>query len=411
MKKKRWMWLVVVLIALVSGLVWYYTAGQVVKVEIVSVAKGDITCYIEDTATVKCHETQTIYSEGTGKIVEIKADAGDMVKSGDLLALLDKTSLNLQLEDAKAKISGAEAQLKGTDIVNYANRIEIAKASVEQAQIAYESALRTYESVKQLYEKDSSSKEDLDRAQDACKAAALALESARSELEEVKRGAPESVKEGYEAILEQAIIYKDVISDNIGKQEIKAAFDGMILEKLVDDNSYIMPATPAFIIGDNRLLELEADILADDAVDLRIGNIVEASGRAALGRTVKGKIAKIAPTAKTVVSVLGVNQKRVPVTVVLEGDTDFLKPGYDLDIKIVSQSKENILVVPDTAVFEYNGGSCVFVVENGLTVIRSIKKGIEGKELIEVLEGLGEKEKILAKPDNSVKAGMKVKGE
>lgn len=409
MKKKSLVWLILILFAVISGAVWYFANGQAVKAGIGSVTKGSVTRYIEETATVKCHKTRTIYTEGTGKILEIKAEAGDVVKSGDLLALLDKSGLELQLEEAQAKIDSARAQLKGTEMVNYVNRIEIAKASVEQAKLAYETALRTYNSVKQLYEENSSSKDDLDKAEDTKKSASLTLESAQSELAEVKRGASESVREGYEAALEQANVYRDMISDNIKKQEIRANFDGLILEKLVEDNSYIVPGTPAFVIGDNSLLELESDILAEDAACLKIGNAVEASGKAALGRTIKGKVAKIAPSAKTVVSALGVNQKRVMVTISLEGETDFLKPGYDLDIKVITDSKGNTLIVPDTSVFDQNGSSAVFVVENGRAVVRSIKKGIEGKDLTEVTEGLKEGEKILVKPDNGIRAGMKIK--
>lgn len=408
MKGKRLVWCAAILVVIAAGIGWYYTAGQSVKAEVASAEKGKIVCYIEDTATVKCHRTQTIYSEGTGRIVDLKVEPGDTVKPGDLLALLDTGGLKLQLEDAGAKVSAAQAQLKGTDIVNYANRIEIARASVEQAEIAYESAQRTYENVKQLYDGNTSSKDDLDKAQDAGKAAALTLEAARGELDEIKRGATESVKKGYEAALEQAVIYKDMISDNLKKQEIRAAFDGVVLEKLVEDNSYIIPGTPAFVLGDIRQLELEADILADDAVDLKVGNSVEASGKAVPDGMISGKVIKIAPSAKTVVSALGVNQKRVPVTISLEENIDFLKPGYDLDVKIITKSENAILTVPDTAVFEQDGDSFVFMVENNKAVIRKIIKGIEGKDQTGISEGLREGDKVLVKPDNSIKEGMKI---
>jgi HlyD family secretion protein len=349
-----------------------------------------------------------VYAEGTGKLTGILVGSGDTVKQGELLASMDKTSLELQLGDAKAKVSGARAQLKGTDIANYANKIEIAEASVERAEIANESALRTYDNVKQLYDKQTATKEQLDKAQDACREAAVGLEAAQSELNEIKRGTPDSVKEGYKALLEQAVISRDMISDSIKKQEIRASIGGVVLEKLIEDNSYIMPGTPAFVIGDPKNLELSAEILADDAAGLSIGNAVEASGKAASGNVVKGRITKIAPAAKTVVSALGVNQKRVPVTIELEGDISFLKPGYELDIKIVTQSRSDVLAVPDTAVFDYNGSSSVFVVEDGKTTIRKITKGIEAKDSIEVSDGLRQGEKILVKPENGVREGMRV---
>ena len=82
------------------------------------------------------------------------------------------------------------------------------------------------------------------------------------------------------------------------------------------------------------------------------------------------------------------NQKRVPVTIEISDDMGLLKPGYDLDIKIITEIKSDTLVIPDSAVFDYKGNSCVFVVDSGKAVIRQIKKGIESEKTIEVVEGL-----------------------
>jgi len=123
----------------------------------------------------------------------------------------------------------------------------------------------------------------------------------------------------------------------------------------------------------------------------------------------KGKVIKIAPEAKNITSSLGVNQKRVTSTIQITDDLDELKPGYDLDIKIITKMNSNTLVIPDTAVFDYKGNSCVFVIENGKTVLRQIKKGIESDKVIEVLQGLDAGEKIILKPDNNIKEGMKIK--
>ncbi|WP_066626752.1 efflux RND transporter periplasmic adaptor subunit [Clostridium magnum] len=123
---------------------------------------------------------------------------------------------------------------------------------------------------------------------------------------------------------------------------------------------------------------------------------------------IKGKITKIAPEAKNITSSLGVNQKRVPVTIELNDTAGLLKPGYDLDIKVITEVKKNTLIIPDTSVFDYKGNSCVFVVDNGKAVIKQIKKGIESEKLIEVIGGLKSGEKVLLKPDNNIKDGMKI---
>ena len=185
--------------------------------------------------------------------------------------------------------------------------------------------------------------------------------------------------------------------------------DGVILEKLVEKDVSVTPSTPAFVIGNVSHLELESDILTDDISKVKIGNDVEISGKAVGDKVFKGKVIKLAPEAKTEVSSLGVNQNRIPVTIGISDGVDQIKPGYVLDVKIITTAKSGIIEVPDSAVFDYQGKSDVFVAQNGKTVLKTIKKGIESDNIIEVIDGLKEGEVILSKPDNTIKEGIQIK--
>ncbi len=399
--KKKLKWIIVGLVVAAAGVAYYASKSAGVSADVISVTKGEMQQYLEETAQVVSKDEQTIYIEGTGKVIDINVDIGDTVKEGDELLSLDKADLELQLKDAEAAISASKAQLKGTELFNYANKIELAKVSVVQAENAYESAKRNYENVENLYKSNASSKEELQNAQDAYNAASTAFETAKLQLEDVKNG--------YKAQLERAIINRDTILRNIQKQEVKSTIDGVVIEKLVEKNSIAVSATPAFVIGDVNSLELEADILADDANKIKIGNEVEISGKSINDATLKGKVIKIAPVAEIVTSSLGVNQRRVPVTVKMEDDTNLLKPGYSVDVKIITNIKEDIIKVPDTSVFDYKDNSNVFIVENGIAMLRMVKRGIESGKFVEIQDGLKEGDIILVKPDNNIKEGIKIK--
>lgn len=136
---------------------------------------------------------------------------------------------------------------------------------------------------------------------------------------------------------------------------------------------------------------------------------MEISGKPIGNEIIKGEVAKIAPAAKNVTSSLGVNQKRVPVTIKIMGETNLLKPGYSLDVKIIIAVGKDIIKIPDTAVFDYQGQSKVFIVENGKAVLRTVKKRIANDNFVEIVEGLKEGDTILVKPDNNIKEGVKIK--
>lgn len=408
-KKVKSKWILVLGLLLVLGIVAVSRMAGGVKAEVVSVTKGELKQVIEETAEVLPHYRQTVYIEGSGKIIELKVDVGDYVKKGDLLLTLDKTDLEFQLRDAEAKLKAAQAQLNSTELINYANKIELAEAALTQAQIAYDSAQRNYEKTQLLFEAQVLSRGEFDKALDAKKIAEASLDSAQLQLKELKQGTPDYVRRGYESQLEQVLIQKDIILKNIKKQELRATSDGVVLEKLAEKNSLVGPSTPAFVIGSVNKLELEAGILADEAHGVKLGNPVEITGKALNEALLQGKVLKIAPQARTVVSSLGINQKRVPVTIALLAGTELLKPGYNVDIKILTAAKDNVLKVPASAVFDYQGKSQVFVLEKGKARLREVAKGIESNDFVEITQGLKEGETILTKPDNSIKEGIKIK--
>ncbi|MCX7614491.1 MAG: efflux RND transporter periplasmic adaptor subunit [Clostridiales bacterium] len=405
-KSLKWIAGAVVVLAAVSV---YELKNNGVQAEVTTLKKGEMVQYLEDTAQVLSNDKQTVYFESVGKVTDVYADVGDSVKKGELLLSLDKSDLELQLKDAKAKIEAAKATLSGTELKSYANQIEQAQVSVDQAQNSMESAEKNVQNAKALYEAGALSKNDFDTAEDTYQAAESSLNLAKLQLKNVQQGAPEYLKESYSAQLKQAVIYRDTILHSMEKQNVRAPIDGVVIERLIDKYAPAAAAAPAFIIENVKSLKLESDILADDAGKVKIGDEVQISGKAIGEAMLKGKITKIAPAAKTITSSLGVDQKRVPVTISLADTTGLIKPGYDLDIKIVLSRKTDIIKVTDTSVFDYKGSSHVFVLENGKAILRQVKKGIESGDEIEITEGLKEGECILVKPDNNIKEGIKIK--
>ena len=407
--KNKLKWTMGAAAVIAAGTVSYGLVSASVSTELYKISKGEIVQYIEETAQVKSKDRHTIYIEGAGKITGIYADVGDTVMQGDLLLTLDKTELELQLKNAEAGIAASKAQLSGTELKNYANEIEQARATANQAKVNYDSAKRSLDNAEALYRSQALSREEYDRAKDTADAALAALNAADSQLGDIKKGAPEYLKNGYTAQLEQAEITRDTIINSLGKQEVRAPAAGTVIERLVEKNSPAVPGMAAFIIDNTNNLEVEADILSDDINKVTAGNEVEISGRPLGNSILRGKVVKIAPAAKAEVSSLGVSQNRVPVTIEIKDNTSLLKPGFSVDVRIITNSSRNTLKVPDSAVFDYKGKSCVFVVESGQARLRIVEKGIENNDYIEILKGLKEGDTVITEPGNSIREGGRIK--
>jgi HlyD family secretion protein len=92
----------------------------------------------------------------------------------------------------------------------------------------------------------------------------------------------------------------------------------------------------------------------------------------------------------------------------MNNSVESLKPGYDMTVKVVTRRKEDTLLIPDKAVFEYQAKDHVFVNEEGVAKLRAIETGLESDEQVEVVTGLTEGEIIILTPADTLNEGTKV---
>lgn len=408
MKKKR-IWVLVIGIVLVASMLGVVFSSRGTEEAVVSAKRGDIKKYVEDIGTVRCRELEAVSIEGTGLIQAIPAEVGQQVKKGDLLLSMEKTELEIQLRNMDEKIKEIKASLDGSEIKNYAGAVEKAQIAVIQAQDAYELALDSYNDAKLLAEAGAISGEELKQRETALKNAQALADTAKIDLQQIEANTPDSVKAIYSAQLEQVVLSRESISHSLGKQKVTSPIDGVVLERNVEVNTVGVPGKVAFVIGNVDSMEIEAYILADDAADIKLGDEVEITERSEEKQVVEGKVIKIAPSAVEMTSSLGVNQKKVKITIEPVDFPDKLKHGYEVDVKIITERKNGVVLVPISAVFDYKESSCVFTVVDGKTVLRAVKKGIQDQESVEITDGLKEGEFVLSEPDISVKEGMRIK--
>ncbi|AOT70347.1 efflux RND transporter periplasmic adaptor subunit [Geosporobacter ferrireducens] len=406
--KKKVIWSLMIGIVLIASLLWGLL-NQGTAVEAAKVERGDIKKYVEDIGTVKCKELETISIEGSGRIQNVAAEVGQQVKRGELLLTMEKEQLEIQLKNANEKIKEIEASFQGSEIRNYATQVEKARIAVQQAEDTYLSALDDFNNAKLLYASGTVSRQEFNQKESGLKNAQASLNTAKIHLQEIENNTPDSIRAAYRAQLEQAVLNRESILLSLKKQEMRSPIDGIILERKVEANTVGVPGTIAFMIGNIENVEIEAYILTDDVTGVKLGDEVELIERSERKQMVEGKVVKIAPSATTITSSLGVNQKKVSVTIEALKQIVELKPGYEVDIKVITQRKNNVIMVPVSAVFDYKGKSCVFVIESEKAVLRTIQKGIQDEFFVEIMDGLKEGDLILSAPDNSIREGMKIK--
>ena len=156
-------------------------------------------------------------------------------------------------------------------------------------------------------------------------------------------------------------------------------------------------------------MEIKADLLSDDMGEVQEGQKVQVSAPVLGDKVLTGKIIKIYPRAEEKQSALGVIQRRVPVLISLDS-TGNLKPGYETRVSIVTQSRENVILVPREAIRSAGDKQKqVMLVVSGRVVWREVKTGLFDSNNIEIMEGLQAGEQIIRDASLSLKDKSRVR--
>lgn len=408
---KRIIWIVLILVVLSAvGYGVKMSGSKAVDVDTSTVKRGDIDKYVEETAVVRMENQTSIYSVQGGRVTEVLVDVGDNIKTGDVLARLDNKDVQLQIRALEAQKLTAAATYE--EALKPVEQEEINKltALVKSAEASYNEAKRVADNNKVLYESGAISLNTYQNSLSQLATAESSMETAKNNLALAQKDTTSSyAKKKYDAQIAGIQAQIEQQKKQLNDLTIKATMDGMVMAKEIEAGSFVQPGMLIFEIGSgSKEVFLESDILVDDIGNVKQGSAVIIENDDLGIKGVKGTVRMIYPKAFNKTSDLGIEQKRVKTEIDFDSSGLELKPGYDLDIKIITASSKGTLLIHESAVFDYQGKAHVFVNEGGVAKLREIEKGLESDELVEVAKGLKEGEEVVLSPDEKLAEGTKI---
>lgn len=412
--KKPWFVLGFAVIIVISSYGAYYMttskAGEPVKSY--TVDQGPVIDYIEETGEVVSKSTQTLSSDATGKIQTLNHEVGDSVKAGDVVLVIEDSALPFQLAGLEARKAGLVAYVNELKKPADTNLRQKLAAATESSRLSLDQLKTQLETQKQLLASGSVSEQvvkDLTQAVDIATANYQALLSdSKLALKGTSKNTLDQAKSEIAAVDSQ--IQALQLTQN--KATLKATISGTVVESYVKLGDYISTGTPVVLIEQLDQLYIEADLLAEDIMSLKIGNRVIISSDS--GFEAQGTIRKIFPKAHTKISDLGVEQKRVTVEIDFEQNSQAtnqqdVKLGYEYDLKVVLFETTG-LRIPDSALFKINDKDSVFVIKDEKAVLTTVEVLTTGVDFIEI-SGLQPGDKVIQSPSSKLEDGMKVSEE
>lgn len=407
--KKKFIWIGLILIIIAAAAYMYMTKTSAVDVELTEVKRGDIDEYIEEKAIVELENKADIYAQQSGVVALSSADVGDEVKAGDVLLKIQDEELRLQIRTMELQKQSIEAQLEEARKGLSQWDLQTLEANVKTAQIAYDEAERVLGNNKKLYEAGGISKDIYESSVAALASAEANLEVAKAALAAAQEGLSPNVEKQFLTQMDELQIQINHLKSKQKDYIIKSPMDGIVLVSEAPEGSVVPMGTLVFQIGSYDEMYLSSDILVDDIANIKEGSEVFISNEDLGINNVRGTVRKIYPQAFSKMSDLGIEQKRIKIEISIDEEIDELRPGYDMDIKIITASSRDTLLIEDKAVFEQGDNSYVFVNDNGTAKLRQIEKGLESDDMIEVTKGLQEGEKVILSPDENIEEGKEIR--
>jgi len=145
---KRIVWIIIVLVILVTiGKVYLNSSQKDSNKTVIEVTRGSIEQNISETGTVKISDEIGLSFKGGGIIDAIYVEVGDSVERGELLATIDYSELNAQLQKANASLKSAQAQLANILVGATNEEIGLAETQVKNIEIKLQNKKQSLENI------------------------------------------------------------------------------------------------------------------------------------------------------------------------------------------------------------------------------------------------------------------------
>jgi HlyD family secretion protein len=366
---------------------------QPVPVDVAQVTRGPLVVAIEEDGVTRVKDRFVVSAPVTGRISRLGLEPGDPIKEGDALAEIAPALSPLL--DARTR---AEAEARVGAALSALGQ---ARAQISRARVAQELADQELARARQLSSGGSIAAQLLEQSEFA----------ARMRTEEVASAEFAAKVAAEEVRVARVTLGKDRADAKPDRHvDVLSPVSGRVLRVQQKSAGVVQASAPLVEVGDPSALEVVVDLLTTDAVHVTPGTSVVIVGWGG-ELPIQGRVRRVEPSAFTRPSALGVDEQRVNVVVALTDPHErwaALGDGFRVEARIVLWQAEQVLKVPQGAVFRRGDGWAVFRVDGGTAKLASVTLGHRGEKEVEIVGGLGENAVVAVHPGDRVKDGVRV---
>ena len=349
-----------------------------IAVVVAPVAAIDTAERLEAGGVVAARESSSISSRMVATVSRVPVRAGDRVRAGQVLVTLDARDAAEHTSQARAGALAADKALAQARAEQTAAEAEHRLATAWQKRIAV------------LHARNSATDQERDEAEARLAAAAARLTGTQAGIE------------GAEARIGSARAAVGIATATESFATLRAPFDGLVTERLVDPGSLAAPGVPLIRIESLGARQVVARVDEARVVYVRPGDrlrvLLEHDGEEP-GDDVEGIVAEVARA-------VGADQRAFTVKVALPVGVTARSGSF---ARLVFRGRpRRTLILPPSAVRHHGQVASVYVAQNGVARLRIIQTGVTSAEGVEVLAGLDAGESIVTSPSPRLADGSRI---
>jgi HlyD family secretion protein len=388
-----WLPLGAALLLLFAWLFW----PRAIQVDLGAVTRGPLEAVITEEGETRVRDVFVVSAPSSGLLWRVELRPGDEVRAGDTIVARIGASAPGFLDTRTA------AEARAARDTAAAGRT-LAEAQLRRAEAEFDFATAELRRLREPGLTDSISRSALDAAESRAR-------SATAVVQEVRAGLAMRNSEFQQA---QARLRSPSRSGRAATgcdcTEVRSPVSGRVLRVVRESESVVTAGLPILELGDLKDLEIEVELLSEDAVRVAAGQRVRVEGWGG-EQPLAARVRRVEPSGFTKVSALGVEEQRVRVLIDLEAplaQRPGLGHGYRVQARIVTWESPDTLRVPLAALFRDGEGWAVFVAARGRARLRPVVTGHRGLDDVEIQDGLVAGEAIVLHPNDRVRDGGRV---
>jgi len=419
-----------------------YSRRGIVTVQTGHAIRQDLTSLVTASGEIKPRKYINIGANATGELIEIPVKEGDKVRKGQLLARIENTQPEADVNAQRASLSSTEADAAASEasLKAYDDNLLTMQAGVDRTRVDLEKASLDYKRGQELYQAKLIPKQDFDQRKAAYDSAQASVKEAESRLTQAKAQREQAKSQLYSAQKHVAQLHAMVTraDDVLKKFNSYAPLNGVVTNLPVRVGETVIPGLPnlpgtiIMTIADMSIITAEVKVDETDIVNVKMDQTADVTIDAIPNKTFKGHVIEIGNTAIVRSTGIAASQsttssqeaKDFKVVVALDAPPEDIRPGLSCTAKITTATRQHVVTIPIQALTIRQKGDLeappknasvqaavkldpaaekarkeeiqgVFVISGGKAVFRKVETGITGSTDIEVLSGIKEGDEIV----------------